>query len=249
VVGSREADAERIFAREHRALFAHLSRWRTELKKRADKGEYWWELRACAYWDAFERTKIAYNETSAELHAFVDEDGFCFNKTAFILLPKSPWSLLAILLSKPLDFYYRMRFPSHGDPFNGGRLQFRKDRMLTVPVPVATAEQRAALALLAQAVTRCHQAGLRAVAARLEALINAFVYELLFTEELHARNLRPFAAAREAGLMNLATLEGPALARAAADWSRYLAYPAHRLYATLFDLQSIDVVRIIEGRT
>ena len=49
--------------------------------------------------------------------------------------------------------------------------------------------------------------------------------------------------------MNLAGLEGPALARAADDWSRRLADPAHPLYAALFDLQSIDVVRIIEGRT
>jgi hypothetical protein len=84
---------------------------------------------------------------------------------------------------------------------------------------------------------------------RLEALINAFVYELFFTEELHGRNLCPFAAAREAGLMRLAEFEGPALARTADDWSRCLADPAHPLYATLFDLQSIDAVRIIEGRT
>ncbi len=84
---------------------------------------------------------------------------------------------------------------------------------------------------------------------RLEALINAFVYELFFAEKLYAHHLRPFAAAREAGLMNLTTLEGPTLARAADDWSRCLADPAHPLYATLFDLQSIDVVRIIEGRT
>jgi len=243
-----ETQAERIFAAEHPALFKHLSEWRTELKKRADKGEYWWELRACAYWDAFDKTKIAYNETSRELHAFVDEEGFCFNKTAFILLPDDPWSLLAMMLSKPLDFYYRMRFPSHGDPFSGGRPQFRKDRMLTVPVPALTAEQQGALARLAKAVTRCHEAAMPAAAKRLEALINAFAYELFFAEELQARGLSPFAAARAAGLMKLTELEGPALARAADDWSRHLADPAHPLYATLFELQSIDAVRIIEGR-
>jgi hypothetical protein len=83
---------------------------------------------------------------------------------------------------------------------------------------------------------------------RLEALINAFVYELFFAKELHGRNLRPFAVAHEAGLMNLANLEGLALARAADNWSRHLADPAHALYATLFELQSIDAVRTIEGR-
>jgi adenine-specific DNA-methyltransferase len=83
---------------------------------------------------------------------------------------------------------------------------------------------------------------------RLEALINAFVYELFFPEDLHARNLHPFATAQAAGLMKLSGLEGEALARAANEWSRQLADPATPLYATLFDLQSIDAVRIIEGR-
>ena len=40
----------------------------------------------------------------------------------------------------------------------------------------------------------------------------------------------------------------PALARAADEWSRHLADPAHPIYGTLFDLQSIDAVRTIEGR-
>lgn len=246
--GKPEAEAERIFAKEYPLVSAHLSQWRTELKKRTDKGEYWWELRACAYWDAFDQVKLAYNETSAELHAFVDEEGFCFNKTAFILLPKDPWSLAALMLSKPLDFYFRMRFPSHGDAFNGGRPQFRKDRMLTVPVPDMSPNEKATLALMGIAITRSREAGKPAVCNRLESLLNAFVYELYFPEELAARGLSPFAAAREAGLDKLAGLEGEALAAAADAWSAQLADPATRLYATLFDLQSIDAVRIIEGR-
>ena len=246
--GKTESEAERIFAKEHPALFSHLSQWRTDLKKRTDKGEYWWELRACGYWDAFDKVKLAYNETSSELHAFVDEDGFCFNKTAFILLPDDPWSLAALMLSKPLDFYFRMRFPSHGDAFNGGRPQFRKDRMLTVPVPAMSENEKSSLHMLGKAIQRCHENGLLTVAERLETVVNALVYELFFPEELAARGLSPFVAAREAGLGKLAGLEGEVLARAADEWSAQLADPAAPLYATLFDLQSIDVIRIIEGR-
>lgn len=246
--GKAESEAERIFAKEHPALFAHLSQWRTDLKKRTDKGEYWWELRACQYWDAFDRVKVAYNETSAELHAFVDEDGFCFNKTAFILLPDDPWALAAFMLSKPLDFYFRMRFPSHGDAFNGGRPQYRKDRMLTVPVPEMEADQQSSLSLIGRAIQRCHQHGTPSTGNRLESLLNAFVYELFFPQELAARGLSPFAAARDAGMDKLAGLEGEALARAADAWSAEIADPSTKLYATLFDLQSIDEIRIIEGR-
>ncbi len=246
--GKTEAEAERIFAKEHPALFSHLSQWRADLKKRTDKGEYWWELRACAYWDAFDKIKVAYNETSSELHAFVDEEGFCFNKTAFILVPDDPWMLAALMLSKPLDFYFRMRFPSHGDAFNGGRPQFRKDRMLTVPVPAMSDVQKSSLSMLGKAIQRCHEAGLPGISERLETVLNALVYELFFPEELAARGLSPFAAARESGLDKLAGLEGKALASAADAWSAQLADPATNLYATLFDLQSIDAIRIIEGR-
>lgn len=246
--GKPEAEAERIFAKEHPALFSHLSQWRADLKKRTDKGEYWWELRACAYWDAFDKIKVAYNETSSELHAFVDEEGFCFNKTAFILVPDDPWMLAALMLSKPLDFYFRMRFPSHGDAFNGGRPQFRKDRMLTVPVPAMSDVQKSSLSMLGKAIQRCHEAGLPGISERLETVLNAFVYELFFPEELAARGLSPFAAAGESGLDKLAGLEGKALASAADAWSAQLADPATNLYATLFDLQSIDEIRIIEGR-
>jgi hypothetical protein len=116
--------------------------------------------------------------------------------------------------------------------------------MEKVPVPDVAQEEEDAMELLVNVLQVSSDRN-----PRFESLINAFVYELFFAGELHARNLRPFAAAREAGLMNLAALEGPALARAANDWSRCLADPAHPLYATLFDLQSIDAVRIIEGRT
>tara|TARA_R110000824_G_scaffold24090_1_gene85313 strand:- start:8161 stop:12198 length:4038 start_codon:yes stop_codon:yes gene_type:complete len=246
--GKKEADAETVFKQTYPALHKHLSQWREELEARGDKGEYWWELRSCAYWSEFDQEKIAYNETSTELHAIVDTEKYCFNNTAFILLPKEPWTILSILMSKPMDFYYRMRFSSYGDPFNGGRPRFLRDRMLAVPIPDMAPDQKAALALMGKAITRIREAGMPAVSNRLESLLNAFVYELFFPKELAARGLSPFAVAREAGLETLAGLEGETLARAAEEWSTQLADPATNLYATLFDLQSIDAIRIIEGR-
>ncbi|OYU34063.1 TaqI-like C-terminal specificity domain-containing protein [Novosphingobium sp. PASSN1] len=246
--GKKESAAEAIFKEAYPTLHQHLSKWREELKARGDKGEYWWELRSCAYWSEFDKEKIAYNETSTELHAFVDTEKYCLNNTAFIFIPEEPWAILAVLMSKPMDFYYRMRFSSYGDPFNGGRPRFLRDRMLTVPVPDMSPDEKATLALMGIVITRSREAGKLAVCNRLESLLNAFVYELFFPEELAARGLSPFAAAREAGLDKLAGLEGEALAAAADAWSAQLADPATRLYATLFDLQSIDAIRIIEGR-
>ncbi|MDB5692799.1 MAG: hypothetical protein JWO81_1862, partial [Alphaproteobacteria bacterium] len=46
-----------------------------------------------------------------------------------------------------------------------------------------------------------------------------------------------------------AALAGPAMARASEAWVRTLADPESALHRTLFALQSLEPVRIIEERT
>lgn len=48
-------------------------------------------------------------------------------------------------MSRFLDWFYRMEFPSWGDPWHGGRIQFRGDRMAKVPIPAASAAEQAEL--------------------------------------------------------------------------------------------------------
>lgn len=40
-------------------------------------------------------------------------------------------------MSRALDWLYRHEFPSWGDPWNGGRIQFRGDRMQAITIPPA----------------------------------------------------------------------------------------------------------------
>ena len=51
-------DAEEIFRKTYPAIYNHFNNFREELIKRTDQGKYFWELRACAYWDEFEEPKI-----------------------------------------------------------------------------------------------------------------------------------------------------------------------------------------------
>lgn len=141
--------------------------------------------------------------------------------------------LLACLCSKPLDWYFRRTSTNN---------HVNVYELLELPIPIADFNEKQVVSLVVKAILS------GAERPRLEALIDAFVYELFFADDLHSRNLHPFATAEAAGLIELAALDGPALARAADDWSRKIADPATQLYATLFDLQSIDAVRIIEGR-
>ncbi|MBB6011320.1 hypothetical protein HNR59_000665 [Aquamicrobium lusatiense] len=200
----------------------------------------WYEIQdTVAYWENFESPKIIVPEiTNSNNFAFDGSGFYCVNKMS--ILPTERWPfLLGILNSNTILWIAETTFTTK----QGGFFEFTQQFVRQLPVPSCTQAEEDMMGSVVRAIT----AG--ADRLRLEALINAFVYELFFADELHARNLRPFAAAHEAGLTNLAALEGPTLARAADDWSRCLADPAHPLYAILFDLQSIDAVRIIEGRT
>ena len=199
----------------------------------------WYEIQdTVAYWQSFESPKIIVPEITNSNNFAFDGNGFyCVNKMS--ILPTERWPfLLGILNSNTILWVAEATFTTK----QGGFFEFTQQFVRQLPVPSCDQAEEAMVGVVVRAIT----AG--ADRPRLEALINAFVYELFFARELHARDLHPFATAREAGLMNLARFEGPALARAADDWSRCLADPAHPLYATLFDLQSIDAVRIIEGR-
>ncbi|WP_413466499.1 Eco57I restriction-modification methylase domain-containing protein [Mesorhizobium sp. B4-1-4] len=254
------ADKWLIFTRQgtdidrYPAIKAHLEKFRPQLEPKPrdwndtrdgtwggrKAGPYkWHEIQdTVAYWENFEEPKIFVPAIEKQCAYAPDDTGYYGNDKTSIIVTERSHFLLAVLNSTMSWWITRQEFSSK----QGGFYEFKPMYVGKLPIPEAGATQEASV----KTVVRAILAG--ADRPRLEALINAFVYELFFAEELHARNLRPFAASREAGLMSLADLEGAALARAADEWSRCLADPAHPLYATLFDLQSLDAVRIIEGR-
>jgi len=44
------------------SLMNHLKQFEAKAKKRDDQGDYWWELRACAYYPEFEKEKVVYGQ-------------------------------------------------------------------------------------------------------------------------------------------------------------------------------------------
>ncbi|TAJ78310.1 MAG: hypothetical protein EPO42_08180 [Gallionellaceae bacterium] len=83
---------------------------------------------------------------------------------------------------------------------------------------------------------------------RFEQLINGLVFELFFPDDLHRANIRLFDACEKAGIAKLATFKGKALTDAANDLATCIFANDHPIYGMLFDLQGLDVVRIVEGR-
>jgi hypothetical protein len=103
--------AEEVFAQTYPAVHAHLNQFRAALIKRQDQGRYWWELRACAYWDKFEVLRIIYQEIQYHPAYALGEPGvYANNKTFFI--PTGNLYLLAVLNS-PLMWWFNWRYLAH----------------------------------------------------------------------------------------------------------------------------------------
>ena len=82
--------------------------------------------------------------------------------------------LLAILLSKSVDWFARSTFQSLGDPWKGGRLRFINQNMVKIPIPPALDTDKARLSELAKSAAQTEGETLAAI----ETEINQIVYRL-----------------------------------------------------------------------
>lgn len=107
-----EAAAEKSFRESYPALHAHLKMQESQLRKRKDQGRFWWELRACAYYDAFEAPKIFYQDITWNSKFCHDDRGMFSNNTVYFLPCSNRW-LLAIL-NAPIGWWFSWRAAQHG---------------------------------------------------------------------------------------------------------------------------------------
>ncbi len=111
------------------AVANHLEQFHEKAEKRWDKGDYWWELRPCAYYDEFEKPKIILpdislrgNFTYDEKHAFVANTGY--------IIPVDDKYLLGVLNSKLTTFIYG----SISSTYRGGYLRFIYQYLAQLPI-------------------------------------------------------------------------------------------------------------------
>ena len=81
------------------ALAEYLSPFAEAARKRQDKGDFWWELRPCVYYNYFERPKIIYPDITKGPRFVLDTDGHYLSNTAYCLGTEAPY-LLGILNSR-----------------------------------------------------------------------------------------------------------------------------------------------------
>jgi len=96
--GLSEEEALEKVKNDYPTIMEHLLPFEKKAKKRYDQGEYWWELRNCAYYDLFEEPKIIFPNLQNSNKFCLDERGVYINAPA-VFLPTSSKTLLCILNS------------------------------------------------------------------------------------------------------------------------------------------------------
>ena len=176
--------AEKFFSEKHSAVYGHLKSIEDSsfgkgkgLYHRDDQGDYWWEMRPCAYYSEFAQPKILWGGLSKEFHAVYDTTGtFCANSCYFISTQEL--NLQGILHSNLFDWYARYEFSGFGDPWKGGRMQFISQYMEKFPVPKMQGGDKSAIDSRVRKIIAAKHANPAADVSQLEGEIDAIVYRL-----------------------------------------------------------------------
>ena len=117
--------------REHYpAICRWLEPFEAKARKRYDKGEFWWELRACEYYDKFEEPKIFYPDISLLPSFMFDNEGFYAANTAYFI-SSGNLALLGILNSSVTEFF--LRYESNS--IRGGYIRYFTQSVSKIPLP------------------------------------------------------------------------------------------------------------------
>jgi hypothetical protein len=126
-------DAWVWFKNTYPAICKHLLKFESKARKRQDQGDYWWELRACDYYDLFDVPKIVYPDIAKESRATFDSEGLYFLNTVYFI-PKDDKYLLGLLNSKLIFLYFKRISSVLGDADKGGRLRWFRQDVFKIPI-------------------------------------------------------------------------------------------------------------------
>ncbi len=105
-------EAEEVFRCSYPRIHEHMKPYEDKLRKRADQGVFWWELRSCSYYEIFEKEKIIWKDLSTYSEFCYDNSGLFTNDLCFFIPCNSLWVVAA--LNSSVMWYYLFRNTIHG---------------------------------------------------------------------------------------------------------------------------------------
>jgi hypothetical protein len=115
-------EAEQRFRATYPSLHAHMKKYEEiidpktgkarGLRHREDQGRFWWELRACAYYDAFDRNRLTYPDLSWSPSFQMLGPGTMVSNLVYII--PTDESALTVLLNASILWWYLSTSVEHG---------------------------------------------------------------------------------------------------------------------------------------
>ncbi len=147
-----EAEAWQQLRARHPSIAEHLQPFAERAQRRQDKGEYWWELRSCDYYEAFEGSKIFWPDIAKNPRFSWDETGFFVNDKGFIISTTERW-LLGILQSRAIWFCISGLCVPLGERAGSIRYQQKSQFISQLPIPTLTNDQQDTLTQLTTTIS------------------------------------------------------------------------------------------------
>jgi hypothetical protein len=129
---SSEKEAFSFFRKQYPAVADWLASYEKAARKRCDKGDWYWELRSCAYYDEFEKPKIMYPDIANRPKFVYDDKGFYLDMTIFFI-PGNKRYLQGILCSSLFWWYFK----GISSELRGGRWRYRLKTEYMEEIPIA----------------------------------------------------------------------------------------------------------------
>ena len=233
---------------------AYLGKHKAALQARATRQE-WYELQQpqFRYSSLFSKPKIVYQDISRS-YAFSYDTAGCFCGNTTFILPTPSVAILGILQSNVMRWWVHT---DQGVPF-GGFLRLQTQYMERCPIPPMTPRQEGMLSNLVQYLIWTTakvlsepgdfpRSRLALVAAYLEQWVNALVYELFFGDTLLTSGLNFFDITADLKLPPISEIKGSEHEEIQLLFDEVYSGD-HRLRQSLFSLDSVETIRIIEGK-
>lgn len=122
------------------------------LRKRQDKGRFWWELRSYDYYAVFNSPKVFWPDIAKLPRVSLGDPVACAGNTAY-LMPFLSDYLLALLASRPLWFTLTQLGLSFGERAGSQRYRLFAQSMARLPIPESSDEDRNVIGKLAIKIT------------------------------------------------------------------------------------------------
>ncbi|MBK8808514.1 MAG: Eco57I restriction-modification methylase domain-containing protein [Bacteroidales bacterium] len=134
----RKADAWNYISTKLPSLSDYLQQFEAKADIRDDKGDFWWELRACSYYAEFEKEKIIFTKASQTKSFAYDRRGYYLQNTSYILSGENLKYLCGVLNSHLITYAFLNYYQSGG--IDG---EITVQAMHELPIPAITPENQA----------------------------------------------------------------------------------------------------------